>query len=209
MTPFEFGAALRTEKSAAIPAGSILTHLVEAGKGLGKGIGGIDRASSKLLNALASGTRGVGRLFGAAGDAAAPIGRGVFNASTTLAENKIKNQPVSDVLKMLGYTGRVAGKGFEASGGGAGLVNKGLNWAGNRLDDIAGVGYGAPTATAIGLGGAGSAAGVLQNPIRIAPQKDHIDVRSPVTLPPSIRNLFDKKPPLRQPRYSATGKRRF
>lgn len=207
MTPFEFGSryAGGHEKQALNP---FLAKLLAGGKNLGKGLAGVDNAAAGLVRAVGSGATGIGKLFGAAGDAAAPIGKGLFNASTSLAENKIKNQPVSDVLKMLGYTGRMAGRGIESSGGGAGLVGKGFDLLGQGLNRVSNVGYGVPTATAIGLGGAGSAAGVLQNPIRIAPQKDHIDVRSPVTVPPAIRDLFRKQEPLRRAKYTATGRRR-
>lgn len=206
MTPFEFGCTLGgIEKQALHP---ILTQLWGGVKNLGKGAKGIDDAAGVLLRGLASGTRGIGKLFGAAGDLAAPVGRGVFNASTTMAENKIKNQTLSDALKALGYTGRMAGKAFETSGGGAGLVNKGLHWTGNKLDDISRIGYGLPTATALGIGGGAHAAGILQNPVRIAPQGDHIDVRSPVTAPVAVQNWWNGEPQRRLSKYDRMGRRR-
>lgn len=206
MTPFEFGQQFgQHEKQALHP---ILAGLMHGGKSLAKGVAGVDNAASGLLKALGSGSRGIGKLFGVAGQAAKPIGEGLVRGGESMATNTIKNETVRDMLRMLGYGTKTFGRGVTSSGGGANIIGGGFNLLDKGLKRVADVGYGVPTAATFGLGGAGYQAGLLQNPIRVAPSADHIDVRSPVTVPPAIRNMFGEKPSRKPlPRYSASGKR--
>lgn len=206
MTPFEFGQQLgHHEKRALHP---ILAGLRHGGKSLAKGIGGIDNAAAKLLRSLGDGSRGIGKLFGAVGDAAKPVGEGLVRGGESMATNTLKNDAARDMLRMLGYGTKTVGRGVSTSGGGANILSGGFNLLDKGLKRVADVGYGLPTAATFGLGGAGYQAGLLQNPIRVAPSSDHIDVRSPVAVPPAIRNMFGEKPSRKPlPRYSASGKR--
>jgi hypothetical protein len=205
MTPYEFGQQLASfEKQSAHPIVSGLWH---GGKHLARAAGGIDNAAAGALRAVGSGARGVGRLFGSVGQAAAPIGRGIVSGGEAMATNNIKNETLRDMVRMLGYATKTTGKGVTTSGGGANIVGGAFNLADKGLKRVANIGYGAPTLTTLGLGGAGLEAGLLQNPIRIAPNGNHLDVRSPVAVPPAIRNMFGEKKPVRRSRYSASGKR--
>jgi hypothetical protein len=206
MTPFEFGCYFgQYEKQALHP---VLTGMLQGGKKIVKGLGGIDNAAGGLLRSVGSLSGGVGKLFGSAGQLAKPVGEGIVRGGEALATNNIKNETLRDLVRMVGYATKTTGKGVTSSGGGANIIGGGFNLLGKGLKGVGNVGYGVPTAATLGLGGAGFQAGVLQNPVRVAPSGDHIDVRSPVTLPPSVRNMIGEPPPRRpRPRYTASGKR--
>lgn len=206
MTPFEFGRQLgHFEKQALNP---LLKGLWSGGKQVVKGLGGIDNAAGSLMKSVGTGFGGLGKLFGTIGDAVKPVGQGIVRGGEAMANNNIKNETARDLLRMLGYGTKTFGKGVTSSGGGANIVGGGLKLLDKGFKRVGEFGYGAPTAATLGLGGAGFQAGVLQNPVRIAPEADHIDVRSPVTLPASVRNMFGEPAPRRpRPKYTASGKR--
>lgn len=205
MTPYEFGRRFAgLEKQSLHP---ILNGLWQGGKHLARAAGGIDNAAAGTLRALGTGASGIGKLFGAVGNAAAPIGKGLVTGGEAMATNTIKNETLRDMVRMLGYATKTTGKGVTTSGGGANIAGGAFNLADKGLKRVADVGYGLPTLATLGLGGAGLEAGVLQNPIRVAPKGDHLDVRSPIAVPPALRNMFGEKTPVRRSRYSASGKR--
>ena len=206
MTPFEFGCQCsQFEKQALNP---ILSGVLQGGKKIVKGLGGIDNAAGGLLRSVGSLSGGIGKLFGSAGQMAKPIGQAVTRGGEAMANTNIKNETARDLIRMLGYGTKTLGKGVTTSGGGANIIGGGFNLLDKGLKRVGNFGYGAPTLGTLGLGGAGFQAGVLQNPVRIAPSNDHIDVRSPVTLPVAGRNMFGEPAPRRpRPKYTASGKR--
>jgi hypothetical protein len=80
---------------------------------------------------------------------------------------------IKDLLKVLGHGTRAVGRVTHSAGGGAGLVGSGLKGTGRGLDSVSQMGYGVPTAAALGLGAAGAA---------VAPKvpRPNVNLRSPL-----------------------------
>lgn len=211
-TAYDYGVKLAAHDKEATGgiARAILAKLIAGGRATGRAAGALDSASASILRGLGSLSSGTGSMFNrlAAGGRAA--GRGLQSAGGAAVNANIKNPILNDFVKMVGHGTRNTGRAIESSGGGAGLLSSGFNALGKGFKGVAGVGKGVPTLAAGGLGYGGVQAGVLQNPLYITPKSDHIDidVKSPVTLPRSVREMiFGKEKLPRRPMYSRTGRR--
>jgi hypothetical protein len=213
MTPaYNYGTKLASHEKAALTgaAAGLAAKLLAGGRAVGRFGGAVDGAAASVLRGLGSGSKGVGSLFNRLAAGGRSAGQGIQSAGTAAVNANIKNPVLNDVVKMLGHGGRTAGRAIESSGGGAGLASSAFNALGKGLHNVANVGKGVPTLATGGLGYGGVQAGVLQNPLYVTPKSDHIDidVKSPVKLPKSVREmLFGKEKLKRRPLYSATGRR--
>lgn len=212
MNAYEFGSKAAAHEKQALTglAGKLLAKSIAGGKVTGRALSALDSTAASALRGLGSGASGVGSLFNRLSTGGAAAGRTMQSGGSAAINSTIKNEALSDIVKMLGHATRSTGRVVENTGGGAGLLSSGFNALGKGLNRVADVGKGLPTLAAGGLGYGGVQAGVLQNPVNVSPRSDHIDIdlKSPVTLPKGVREIvFGKEKPKPRPLYSATGRR--
>ena len=158
MNPYEFGYTVGTlEKQAVIGAlgaraGQIAGMLGAAGKTINTGAKHLVRGTGGVIG-------GLGHVADAAGAAGKAVGRGMMQGGQrTLARgDKINPGILRDILKTLGHGTRAGGRAVNAVSSGAGMAGKGMKATQEGLKRVSQMGYGVPTAAAIGLGAGASA----------------------------------------------------
>lgn len=158
MNPYEFGYAVGSmEKEAFTPA--IAARLAQAGRAALTGAKTINTGAKHLVKGTGNVIGGFGHVADAAGAVGKGVGRGMMQLGqrTNAVADNLKGGVIKDLLKVLGHGTRGVGRITHGAGGGAGLVGTGLKSTGQGLKQVSQMGYGVPTAAALGLGAAGAA----------------------------------------------------
>lgn len=169
MTPFEFGCAVgQVEKTAApsINVGSIFARLAQAGRGVATGAKTINQGAKHLVRGFGGGIEGLGQATSGAAGLAKGVGREAMKGGKTVLDHGAKNTGMyGDVMSMLGYGGRAAGRGARGVGHVTDYAGKALQAGGRGLARLADTSYGLPSLVAAGLlGGTASVAPKLPLP---------------------------------------------
>lgn len=176
MNPYDFGYAVgELEKQAIIGtlgarAGQIASMLGTAGKTINTGAKHLVRGTGGVIG-------GLGHVADAAGAAGKAVGRTMMQAGqrTNAYSDKLKGGILRDILQTLGHGTRAGGRAINAVSTGAGMAGTGMKATQEGLKRVSQMGYGVPTAAAVGLG-TGAAALAPKVPL------PSVNLRSPIDL---------------------------
>jgi hypothetical protein len=179
MTPFEFGYSLgQTEKSAApsVNMGAIFARLAQAGRGLATGAKTINQGAKHIVRGFGGGLEGVGQATSGAAGLAKGVGREAMKGGKTVLDHGAKNTGMyGDVMSLLGYGGRAAGRATRGVGHVTDYAGRAMQAGGRGLAQLADTSYGVPSLVAAGLlGGTSTVAPQLPLP--------GVKLRSPIDI---------------------------